>query len=74
MDRLIERLATTTDGLVRFPTVEHNRDALNACAEWTRAHVIKRKPRIDTQMFTSNGKPSILFTTGNVPPRILMCG
>nr|MBA3826004.1 M20/M25/M40 family metallo-hydrolase [Ktedonobacterales bacterium] len=45
-----------------------------ACAEWTRAHVIKRKPRIDTQMFTSNGKPSILFTTGNVPPRILLCG
>jgi succinyl-diaminopimelate desuccinylase len=74
MDRLIERLATTTDGLVRFPTVEHNREALNACAEWTRAHVVKRKPRIDTKMFASNGKPSILFTTGDAPPRVLMCG
>jgi succinyl-diaminopimelate desuccinylase len=74
MDRLIERLATTTDGLVRFPTVEHNREALHHCAEWTRAHVVKHKPRITTKLFSSNGKPSVLFTAGDAPPRVLMCG
>ena len=74
MDRLVERLATTTDGLVHFPTVEHNREALHACVDWTRAHVYKRKPRIDAKPFLSNGKPSILFTTGDVAPRVLLCG
>ncbi len=72
--RLVERLATTTDHLVGFPTVEHNPQALHGCVEWTRAHVYKHKPRLHVKSFLSNNKPSILFSAGDGPPRVLFFG
>jgi succinyl-diaminopimelate desuccinylase len=72
--RLVERLATTTDHLVAFPTVEHNTQALYGCVEWTRAHVYKHKPRLHVKTFQSNNKPSILFSAGTAPPRVLFFG
>lgn len=72
--RLVERLATTTDHLVSFPTVEGDHQALQSCVEWTRAHVLQRKPRLRVKQFLSNNKPSLLITAGDGPPRVLFCG
>ena len=72
--RLVERLATTTDHLVGFPTVENNPDALQHCVDWTRAHALKHAPRLHIKQFASNNKPSILFTAGEAPPRVLFFG
>src|SRR5579875_2507818 len=72
--RLLERLATTMDHLVSFPTVENDSRALHACVEWTRAHVFKHRPRLKVKPFLSNDKPSILFTAGDAPPRLLFLG
>lgn len=72
--RLVERLAATTDQLVSYPTVDKNAAALQSCVEWTRAHVLKHAGRLHVKQFCSNNKPSILFTAGDAPPRVLFFG
>jgi succinyl-diaminopimelate desuccinylase len=74
MDRIIERLATITEHLVSFPTVAANPDAIHQCVDWARAHVLTRAPRLRARQFVANDKPSLLFTCGDIPPRVLLTG
>lgn len=75
MDRqLTERLATITEYLVAFPTVAGNDTGITGCLDWVRQHVLARAPRLRARQFVSRGKPSLLFSTGNAPPRVLLCG
>ncbi len=74
IDMLVERLATTTEQLVSFPTVARDPAALQHCVEWTRAHMLKHAPRLHARTFVSNGKPSLLCYAGETLPRLLLSG
>lgn len=74
MDRIVERLATITDHLVSFPTVASNPTALQGCVDWVRAFILTRAPRLHLRQFLSNGKPALLLSAGDMPPRVLCCG
>lgn len=75
MDRqLTERLETLTSHLVSFPTVTDQPDAINHCINWVRTHILTRASRLHARQFDSHGRPSLLFSSGDAPPRILLCG
>ena len=74
MDKTEERLATIVERLVSFPTVASNPRDITSCIDWVRARVLMHSPRLDVRTFTSHEKPSVLFTAGKVPPRVLFCG
>ncbi len=75
MDHLLkERLATITGHLVQFPTVGNNEEDITHCVNWVRTHILTRASRLHARQFQSGGKPSILFTAGDGPPRVLLCG
>lgn len=74
MDQLIERLATITEQLVSFPTIEHNATEIDTCLNWVKSHILAHSPRLNVQEFMSQGKRSLLFTAGLEPPTVLFCG
>jgi succinyl-diaminopimelate desuccinylase len=75
MDKVLEeRLATITEHLVSFPTVDGNSHDIYNCLDWVRTRVLTQSPRLDVRSFNSHDKPSLLFTAGKVPPRVLFCG
>jgi succinyl-diaminopimelate desuccinylase len=72
--QLRERLATITGYLVQFPTVGDWPEEIEHCANWVRTHVLTRASRLHARQFVSRGRPSLLFTAGDAPPRLLLCG
>jgi succinyl-diaminopimelate desuccinylase len=75
MDKKVEeRLATITEHLVSFPTVDGNNRDLHGCVDWVKARVLTQSPRLDIRGFCSHDKPSLLFSAGKTPPKVLLCG
>ncbi len=72
--QLIERLAMITGQLVQFPTVAENTQDIEHCVDWVRTHVLTRASRLHVRPYLSHGRPSLLFSAGDIPPRVLLCG
>src|SRR5579884_2120006 len=75
MDKKVEeRLARITEHLVSYPTVDGNNRDLHGCVEWVKARVLTNRPSLNIRGFCSHDKPSLLFTAGKTPPKVLLCG
>jgi succinyl-diaminopimelate desuccinylase len=71
---MLSRLESLASKLIAFHSVAHDPSAIRSCVEWVCEHVRKHAPQLHFQRFQSGGKPSVLFTSGDTPPRVLLCG
>lgn len=77
LDRVaVEHLAELTTRLVAFRTVSGETNGeLQACVEYVRAHIRDRVPAVhEWAVPIAGGKPSLLCSIGDEPPRLLLCG
>ncbi|HEY7782969.1 MAG TPA: M20/M25/M40 family metallo-hydrolase [Ktedonobacterales bacterium] len=73
MGTMTERLAEIAGGLVGFPSVAADGEALHACADWVSARMA-RTPSLRVRRFEDVGTPSVLVTVGESVPTVLFCG
>jgi|GEM_PF-228300 len=72
MEKLVERLATITHELVKYPSVEMYPTYINDCLECAKKRILMNQPLLEIKGFESRGKRSLLFYAGKNPPKVLM--